>query len=274
MEEIRISKFLSQCGVASRRKADELILSGKVKVNGKTVSELGAKIDPSRDQIQVRNKFVRPPERGVLLLHKPRGVVSTLDDPQGRQTVKHFLTRQYISYFPVGRLDYDSTGLLILTNDGELADRLMHPRYGFRRVYEAKVAGHINDHTIRRIERGIPLDDGSASAKIQIIGNGNDNCWLRVEVGEGRNRMVRRLLEKVGHPVSKLKRISHGPVTLGKLQPGEMRKLSQKEYETLRLRVIGEERRGKKKVQSRKNSLPPKKRAPPKPVKERQRNRR
>lgn len=235
----RLQKFLSECGVASRRASEKLILQGKVKVNGEVVTELGRKVDPLHDRVTVREKIVRPPPRGVLLFNKPRGVVSTLDDPQGRPTVADFITKHFKSYYPVGRLDYDSTGLLLLTNDGELAQHLLHPRYGFKRVYHAKVSGRMAEKTARKLQQGVRLDDGLARAlEIKLLEDGEDSTWIEVVVGEGRNRLVRRMMEKVHHPVNKLKRVAHGPFRLGKLKPGQVKKLSEREYEYFRRKVL------------------------------------
>ena len=237
-ESERLQKYIASCGVASRRAAEELILNGKVKVNDQIVTKLGTKVIPGRDKVQVRNKIISTPERGILLLHKPRGVVSTLDDPQGRPTVASYLTKHYRSYYPVGRLDYDSSGLVILTNDGELAERLMHPRYGIRRVYEARVAGVVNDKTIQRLRQGINLEDGRAVINAEINKTAADATWLTVTIAEGRNRLVRRVMERVFHPVQKLRRIAHGPLKLGRLQSGQIKKLTEKEYRQIKSLVM------------------------------------
>lgn len=237
---MRIAKFLSECGVASRRVAEELVIDGKVKLNDQLVVNVATNVDPVRDQIRVRNKIVKPPQKGVLLFHKPRGVVSTLSDPQGRACIADYLGKQHKSYFPVGRLDWDSSGLMILTNDGELANLLMHPRYQFKRVYHAKVSGRVTEKTLRRFPRGIRLHDGIARADVKIIRMGEDVTWLEVVISEGRNRIVRRLMDIVRHPVIKLQRISHGPVKLGRLQVGALRQLNQKEYGELRKVVFAE----------------------------------
>jgi len=236
--EVRLQKFIAECGVASRRKAEELIAAGKVMVNGQVVKELGKKIDPARDRVQVRGKPLHLPERGVLLLHKPRHVVATMSDPEGRPTVADFLTHKYKSYFPVGRLDFESTGLLVMTNDGELAERLLHPRYGFERVYHVKVRGSVAEKTTRRLEKGVTLEDGPVSAVVKILETLDNSTWLEVKVAEGRNRVVRRMMDAVRHPVVKLQRVSYGPFRLGRLGPGEIRKLTDKEYQGARDAVL------------------------------------
>jgi 23S rRNA pseudouridine2605 synthase len=173
-----------------------------------------------------------------MLLNKPRGVVSTLDDPEGRRTIADFLTKQYLSYFPVGRLDFDSTGLMILTNDGDLAERLMHPRYEFERTYHARVEGHLNAELLAKLPRGIRLSDGMVHGSGEIIKNDEKTTWVEVKVREGRNRVVRRLFEKLGHAVMKLKRLTYGPFKLGKLQVGQIRVLTQEEYMLVRHKVL------------------------------------
>lgn len=243
MELVRLQKFLAECGLGSRRKMELLITGGKVHVNGKVVKELGTKVDPDHDIVKVRNQFVKPHPKGIMLLHKPRNVVSTLSDPEGRPTVKDFLTKHHSSYFPVGRLDWDSTGLLVLTNDGELAERLMHPRFGVERVYHARVEGSVGDDLINRLSRGVRLRDGLVQAEGELIRGDDATTWIEVKVKEGRNRLVRRLFEELGHPVMKLKRVSYGPFKLGKLQTGQMRVLTQKEYEQAREKAFGDQKK-------------------------------
>lgn len=235
---VRLQRYLAECGVASRRGAEEVIFSGKVRVNERVVTEPSYKIEVGRDRVRVGKRSVIPPPKGILLFHKPRGVVSTLEDPESRPCVGDYITKHFRSYFPVGRLDYDSSGLMVLTNDGELAERLMHPRFGLERVYEARVEGYVQPVTLAKAARGVTLDDGRASATITIDEPGAKSTWIRVRVAEGRNRLVRRLMQRLGHPVEKLRRLSHGPFVLGKLQPGDMRRLSEKEYESARNRVM------------------------------------
>jgi len=239
MSEVRLQKYLSSCGVASRRRAEVMIERGKVKVNGAIIKTLGTKVDPDRDQIEVDNKIVRSAEKGVILLHKPRGVLTTLDASETRPTIRQYLTKKTKSYFPVGRLDFDSAGLLILTNDGELAEALTHPRFELKRVYEVKVRGIITDAHCAALAEGITLDDGVARARVKILETGERMSWLEVEVTEGRNRLVRRIFDTLHHPVVKLSRSAHGPVRLGKLPQGTIRTLSEVEYQKLRKAVLG-----------------------------------
>lgn len=238
MALVRLQKFLSECGIASRRKSEELIAEGKVQVNKKIIRELGTKIDPDKDRVTVRNKLVRPAEKGILLFHKPKEVISTLKDPEGRPCIGDYLSKHFRSYFPVGRLDWDTSGLMVLTNDGDLAERLMHPRYEFERVYHARVEGNVSDKTLEKMQRGVTLADGKAQAKGKIISQDDKSTWIEVSVTEGRNRLVRRLMDKLRHPVIKLRRISHGPFHVGKLKSGEILKLSERQYVHFRKRVL------------------------------------
>lgn len=238
MSGVRLQKFLAECGVGSRRKMEQFITEGRVRVNGRVVTELGCKIDPEVDRIEVNRRPVHAAPKGIVLLNKPRGVVSTLSDPEGRRSVADFLTKHYRSYFPVGRLDWDSTGLMVLTNDGEVAERLMHPRYGFERVYHARVEGSVAVEVLGKLERGIRLSDGVVKAQGTILKNDENSTWIEVRISEGRNRVVRRLFDKLGHPVMKLKRIVYGPFKLGRLQVGQVRVLTAKEYDEVRLKVL------------------------------------
>ena len=209
-----------------------------MEANNQVVTKLGTKIDPHHDQIRVNRRIIKPPPRGIILLNKPRGVVSTLSDPEGRPTVAHYMTKHYLSYFPVGRLDFDSTGLIIMTNDGEMAERLMHPRYGFDRTYHVRVEGVVSETVPRKMEEGVRLEDGMMRAQGRILSSDKDSSWLEVTVSEGRNRIVRRLMDKLRHPVVKLQRVAYGPFKLGSLPPGSIRKLTEKEYGFYREKVM------------------------------------
>jgi len=228
----RLQKILSQAGIASRRASEKLMLEGRVSVNGTTVTELGTKADPSRDDIRVDGSRVKSPERHrYLLLNKPRGYVTTRSDPQKRHTVLDLLrgVREYI--YPVGRLDYDSEGLLILTNDGDLAARLTHPRHGVPRVYEARVLGSPDAHDLKRLGKGVSIDGRRTEpAEVVVLGPG----YLRVTVREGRNRQVRKMCDAIGHPVTELRRIAVGPIRDPKLKIGHWRELTPQEVERLR----------------------------------------
>ncbi len=233
----RLQKILSQAGIASRRASERLMLEGRVTVNGTTVTELGTKADPARDVIRVDGRRIRMPERHIyLLVNKPRGYVTTRSDPQKRPTVIDLVAGVPGYVYPVGRLDYDSEGLLILTNDGDLAAKLTHPRHGVPRVYEATVLGEPDDHDLRRLERGVTIDGvRTAPADVTAIGPGR----LRITVREGRNRQVRKMCDAIGHPVTQLRRVAIGPIRDGHLRTGAWRALTEHEVERLNAAASG-----------------------------------
>ena len=260
MTQVRLQKFLAECGTGSRRKMEQFIKEGRVRVNGQVVTELGRKIDPSVDQVEVNRRPVKAAPKGIVLFNKPRGVVSTLHDPEGRRTVSEFLTKHYASYFPVGRLDFDSTGLMILTNDGEMAEKLMHPRFGFERTYEARVEGSVPQPLLDKLESGIRLSDGLVKAEASVIRTDDTSTWVQVRIKEGRNRIVRRLFEKIGHSVMKLKRTIYGPFKLGRLQVGQVRVLTAREFLEVRQKVMtfkGEESSAPEKNDRKRSSYRP-----------------
>ena len=234
----RLQKFLSRAGVASRRQAEELILEGKVRVNGQVVTEMGVKIDPDKDRVQVEGKRVRLPSSLVtFMLHKPYGYVSTTEDPQGRRTVMDLAPQEYGRLFPVGRLDYDATGLMLLTNDGELAQRLTHPRYQVPRTYRVTVTGEMSREALEKLAGGIELDGRPVSTEARLLKSGSGKSILEITVWEGRYHLIKRLLEDVGHPVFKLKRIALGPLRLGRLARGACRPLTRQEQVNLQATV-------------------------------------
>ncbi|MEJ2091854.1 MAG: pseudouridine synthase [Syntrophobacterales bacterium] len=234
----RLQKFLSRAGVASRRQAESLILEGKVKVNGRVVTELGVKIDPEKDRVQVEGKRVQLPSAPVtFMLHKPSGFVSTTRDPQGRRTVMDLAPQEHGRLYPVGRLDYDATGLMLLTNDGELAQRLTHPRYQVPRTYRVTVAGEMPGPALEKLARGIELDGRPVSTEVRLIKSGSGKTILEITVWEGRYHLIKRLLEDVGYPVLKLKRIAFGPLRLGRLARGVCRPLTRQEQVNLQVTV-------------------------------------
>jgi len=241
----RLQKILSQAGVASRRASEQLMLEGRVTVNGTTARQLGTKADPVRDDIRVDGRRVRLPERQrYVLLNKPRGYVTTRSDPQQRPTVIDLIEgiREYV--FPVGRLDYDSEGLLILTNDGELAAQLTHPRHQVSRVYEVRVLGVPDMHDINRLAKGVTIDGRTTiPATVRLLGNVRrdmnarahaDYATLSITVREGRNRQIRKMCDAVGHPVAHLKRVAIGPIRDSRLKPGQWRELRANEVEGLK----------------------------------------
>ncbi|NBW39759.1 rRNA pseudouridine synthase [bacterium] len=235
---IRLNRYLAQCGVCSRRAADELISEGRVRVNGTVVEALGTKVNPVTDTVKVGNRVVRSAHPGVILFHKPKNVISTLSDPEKRPCIGDYLGKKREGFVPVGRLDFESTGLIILTNDGDLADRLLHPRYGIDRVYEARVAGVVTEKTLRRLQRGVHLEDGRIQAEVSIKETQVDATWLRIVIRSGKKRIIRRMMDHVHHPVLKLHRVSHGPFHLGKLKRGEMMAVPEEKYQTLRAAVF------------------------------------
>jgi pseudouridine synthase len=233
-DAVRLQKFLSQAGVASRRAAEQLMVDGRVRVNGEPATELGMRVDPKRDVVEVDGRRVRPARPVWIALHKPRGYVTTRRDPEGRPTVYTLLPAEHHSLFHVGRLDFDSEGLLLLTNDGDAAERLQHPRYEVDRVYEVEIEGALGADARRALLRGVVLEDGPASARaLQRIAGGARERWS-VTLREGRKREVRRMFDAVGNPVRRLKRVRFGPIDLGSLAPAAWRVLSP--AETARLR--------------------------------------
>lgn len=239
----RLQKLLADAGVASRRAAERLILEGRVRVNGNIVRELGSRADPERDDVSVDGIEVETrPLRVYLILHKPRGYVTTAHDEQGRKTVMDLVYKTRERVYPVGRLDLDSEGLLLLTNDGELAQRLTHPRHAVEKEYLALVRGTPDDEALRRLRRGVTLDDGRTTAPALIEharSPGGEpapegHSWLRVVLSEGRKRQVRRMCDAAGHPVERLIRTRIGPLRLRGLVPGRVRELTPQEVARLR----------------------------------------
>ena len=235
----RLQKILAAAGVASRRKAEELISAGRVTVNGKTVTELGTKADPSHDRICVDGTPVQAAEKRVyLLLHKPKGYVTTTSDPQGRPTVMELLGEQAERLYPVGRLDYASEGLLLLTNDGELAQQLTRAASHIPKTYHVKISGRPSGQSLERLRNGvtIALEDGrrvkTAAAKVRLLADA-PNPWYEMVLIEGRNRQIRRMFHHVGHHVEKIKRVAMGPLRLD-VAPGKFRELTEQEVAGLK----------------------------------------
>jgi 23S rRNA pseudouridine2605 synthase len=231
----RLQKLLSAAGVASRRHAEALITAGRVAVNGRVVRELGTRADPRRDVVTLDGERlqIRGPRR-TIALHKPRGVVSTMADPQGRPTVRDLVRAVPERVYPVGRLDLQTSGLLLLTNDGTLAARLLAAEQGVERVYHVKVDGRPDGRTLARLRRGVRLDAGvPVAADVRVLRELPTKTWLEVRVRRGQWHVVRRLCEAVGHRVDKLVRVAFGPVTLGALPPGAFRDLSRAELAAL-----------------------------------------
>lgn len=241
----RLQKIIARAGVTSRRKAEELISTGRVSVNGKVITELGEKADPHRDAIKVDGKPLKTTEPAQYwLLYKPREVVTTLSDPEGRPSIQEFLRGMRQRLFPVGRLDYHSEGLLLLTNDGELAHKVMHASSHLPKVYLVKVSGRPDEEQLQRLRQGVVIDGRrTAPAEIRRLltaespsrrRGSSDNPWLEVTLIEGRNQQIRKMFTIINHPVEKLKRVSIGPLKAGNMKPGEMRQLSAAELTKLR----------------------------------------
>ncbi len=233
---VRLNKFLSEAGVASRREADRWILEGRVSVNRRIVDELGVKVDEDRDVVQVDGRTVKKENRLLyILLNKPAGYLVTLKDPYRRPTVRDLMPASLGRIFPVGRLDFESEGALLLTNDGELAHRLTHPRFGVRKVYLAKVRGEPDKKALGRLERGVLLEGKkTAPAKAVLLTASPKSSALRIELYEGRKREVREMCRAVGHPVLELRRVEFAGLRLKPLKPGEWRHLEARELRRLK----------------------------------------
>ncbi len=238
----RLQKILARAGVASRREAERWILAGRVTVNGTVVRKLGSQADPARDAVKVDGKRVKLTAAPVYYaLHKPPGILTTLHDPEKRPDLSSLTARlgEKQRVFPVGRLDFNSSGLLLLTNDGALAQRLTHPRFGVKKVYRVKLSECPDEKDLALIRKGIRLEDGmTAPARVRVVEKLKKNAWIEIEIHEGRNRQVRRMFAALGYFVEKLIRTRVGPVLLGPLAPGAVRPLSQVEINALK-RAVG-----------------------------------
>lgn len=234
--EIRLHRYLAQCGIASRRKAEELILQGKVSINGELVIELGTKVSPG-DSVEFEGNPVHPPETRLYLYNKPIGVVTTMDDDRNRPSVGDQIPDAAQGIKPVGRLDMNTQGLIFLTNDGDLAHRLSHPRYGIEKEYVAVVAGVPSDKTLARLSRGVVIDGEKTAPSewvfVATVKNENQ-ARLRITLHEGRNRQIRKMAEMVGHPVVSLRRVRIGSFRVKGMEEGEMRLIGKKDYDKLR----------------------------------------
>lgn len=232
----RLQKVIAHAGVASRRKAEELILQGRVSVNGKPVTELGVKVQANKDKIEVDGVPIDKEEPVYFLLYKPSGVISSVSDDRDRKVVTDYVQVEQ-RVFPVGRLDYETSGLILLTNDGEFANLLMHPRHTINKVYVAKVEGIPTKESLKRLEKGIMLEDGKtapAQVKLMTADKKKNTAIVRLSIHEGRNRQVRRMFEAIGHGVQKLKREEYSFLTLKGMNPGDVRPLKPIEVKHLR----------------------------------------
>ena len=233
--KIRVQKYLSESGVSSRREGEKLILCGRVKVNGKVVS-LGDTMDPLSDTVVVDGKKIQREKKAYYLLYKPRGYVTTTKDPEGRKTVMDLLKNISGRVYPVGRLDYETEGLLIFTNDGALTNGLTHPRHHIRKVYKVRVRGSVKEEDVLFLREGVVLDDGykTKPAEVYILEREETSTLLEVTIYEGRNRQVRKMFESIGHRVERLTRTGIGSIHIGKMKRGEIRPLTKTEVDKLR----------------------------------------
>ncbi len=240
MEE-RLQKILARAGLCSRRRAEQLIAAGRVTVNGQIITELGMKADPEQAVITVDGLPLRPKEERIaVLLHKPRGYVTTLSDPQGRPIVSDLLPPEIRTrLFPVGRLDLDSEGALLLTNDGELANRILHPKFEVRKTYEATVSGLPDTNSLRRLEEGIVIDGQKTwPAQARVLRREPSRTVVEIIIHEGRKRQVRKMFQALGHPVLRLKRTAYGSLRLGNLRSGQCRFLGENDIANIFSRTV------------------------------------
>jgi 23S rRNA pseudouridine2605 synthase len=230
----RLQKVLAHAGIASRRKCESLILEGRVTVDGVVCTELGTKVNPHKQVIAVDGKAIQAEQKVCFILHKPTSCVTTVSDPEGRRTVMDLLEGIQERVYPVGRLDYDSSGLVLLTNDGELTNRLLHPSYKLDKVYRVTVIGMPEPPVLKQLRSGIKLEDGiTAPAEVRVLRKHPLESVLEITIHEGRNRQVRRMFEAIEHPVKRLKRVKFGPLALGNLPPGKWRPLDAEEWKAL-----------------------------------------
>jgi 23S rRNA pseudouridine2605 synthase len=245
MSSQRLQKVLAQAGIASRRSAEELITAGRVRVNGRIVRELGARADPNRDRVEVDGKRLVAERPVYFLMHKPRGVVTTLDDPEGRKTVKDLLHSVNERVFPVGRLDFQTSGALLLTNDGALAQALLHPTRAVPKTYNAKLEGQLDQARLELLRAGVVLDDGhkTAPAEVKVLRTDPKHTSVEITIAEGKNRQIHRMGDAVGRAVLRLTRISFAGLTVDGLRPGQLRPLSALELADLKQKYVNRPKR-------------------------------
>lgn len=239
--EQRLQKIIAEMGIASRRKAEEIIVEGRVTVNGR-IAVIGMKADPLRDHIKVDGRLLFRAEKKVYYaFNKPRGVMTSMSDPQGRPTVQEFFGGIKQRVFPVGRLDYDSEGLLLLTNDGDFAQAILHPSKKVPKTYLVKIKGVLEDEELERLRKGIKIDGKmTAPAKVKKLKKTESNSWIEMIISEGRKRQIRKMLERVGHQVIRLMRIRINGIEMGPLEPGTYRKLTMEEMHAI-MKELGTE---------------------------------
>ena len=243
----RLQKVLAAAGVASRRKSEELITDGRVRVNGKVVTELGVKVDPGRDKIEVDGRRVVRQKPVYYVVNKPRAMVTTMEDPEGRATVRDLMKRIPERVFPVGRLDYNTSGALVLTNDGAMSEALLRPGGGVPKVYLAKMSGNVDVPALDKLRNGVELDDGYVTkpAEVFVERSEENSTWVNITLREGKNRQIHRMGDAIGHRVQRLVRLSFADITIEGLKPGEARPLEGKELEKLKKRYLNPHKRRK-----------------------------
>ena len=242
---VRLQKYIADCGVTSRRKAEELIVQGHVKVNGQRATELGTKVDPTEDAVEVKGQVIdiMAVDHMYLVVNKPRGYMTTVSDPEGRKTIMDLVKAISTRIFPVGRLDYLSEGLILMTNDGDLSNMIMHPSYEVTKTYEVKVFGKVNEAILKKLRNGIKAEDGLLKPKsVRIIEQLPNKTWLEFRLGEGKNREIRRICEAAGITIDKLRRVAIGALSIDGVKPGDWRYITKPEL----LKAVGINKNGSK----------------------------
>jgi 23S rRNA pseudouridine2605 synthase len=247
MALVRLQKVLAQAGVASRRKAEELIAGGRVRVNGVIVTELGTKVDERRDKIEVNGRRVVAEKPAYYVVHKPRGMVTTMDDPEGRPSIKEILGKIPERVFPVGRLDFHTSGVILATNDGDMAEALSRPRSKVPKTYVAKFTGAVNEETLQALRNGVTLDDGYVTKPANVFVERVEDqvTWLNITITEGKNRQIHRMAEALGHQVFRLVRLEFAGVSAEGLRPGQFRPLQGRELDKLKKHYLNPHKRVK-----------------------------
>jgi len=243
----RLQKVLARAGVASRRASEELILAGRVRVNGRIVTELGTKVDPHKDRVEVDGKRLVAEKPVYYVVHKPREMVTTLDDPEGRATIGNLLRRIPERVVPVGRLDYHTSGALLVTNDGDMVDALLRPRSGVPKVYAVKFQGHLDVDELDALRNGVVLDDGykTKPAEAFVLREERNTTWVQITLTEGKNRQIHRMGDAIGHRVMRLSRQSFAGIGIDRLKPGDFRELKRDELQQLKKKFLNPYRRAR-----------------------------
>jgi len=243
----RLQKVLARAGVASRRASEELILAGRVRVNGRVVTELGTKVDPHKDRVEVDGKRLVAEKPVYYVVHKPREMVTTLDDPEGRATIGELLRHIPERVVPVGRLDYHTSGALLVTNDGDMVDALLRPRSDVPKVYAAKFQGHLDVPELDALRNGVVLDDGykTKPAEVFVLREERNNTWVHITLTEGKNRQIHRMGDAIGHRIMRLARQSFAGISVERMRPGEVRELKRDELQQLKKKFLNPYRRAR-----------------------------